>query len=268
MIIGNYEIDLLKMRSIDMRQLTPNEQQIIKALIANISSNTGMRIGDVLCKLFPIEYIRKYTGEEPFYKKTIKICHSDKKDLESKLYEAFSLLNMLIEERYIIAKEFIAKDIIGKENPYCYPANVHYEEHTYFSYYDNDLWNLLNSHYSVTNALIDFSKDFKTISQRQFDRQQHLTWLGILIAVIIGIVSILGQFLIPITIKETQVFQIENTLKHLFIPTTNQTAPQLQGAPGFKPFDSHTHFNTQLDSVSQNASLQLPINIEVNVVRQ
>ena len=63
-------------------------------------------------------------------------------------------------------------------------------------------------------------------------------------------------------------FQIENTLKQLFIPTTNQTAPQLQGAPGFKPFDSHTHFNTQLDSVSQNASLQLPINIEVNVVRQ
>ena len=69
MIIGNHEIDLLKMRSIDMRQLTPNEQQIIKALIANISSNTGMRIGDVLCKLFPIEYIRKYTGRNRFIKK-------------------------------------------------------------------------------------------------------------------------------------------------------------------------------------------------------
>lgn len=258
MIIGDREIDLLKMRSIDMRQLTPNEQQIIRALIANISSNTGMRIGDVLCKLFPIEYIKKYIGKEPFYKKTIKICHSDNKGLESKLYEAFSLLNMLIEERYIIAKEFIAKDIIGKENPYCYPTNAHYAEHTYFSYYDNDLWNLLNSHYSVTNALIDFSKDFKTDSQRQFDRQQCLTWLGILVAVIIGIVSILGQFLIPITIKESQLFQIENSLKQSFIPNTNQAAPLLHDTLGAK----------SLDSVSQNASLQLPINIEVNVVGQ
>lgn len=154
-----------------MRELTDTERKLVRALINNVSRKSGLRIGEVLLQVYPIEYIEKNKVDDPFYKETIKICHKAEEGLESKLYEAFSLIIMLIEHRYIVAKEFINKEIIGKKNPLCYPLDNRHEERTYFNYYDVELWKLLNSHYAVTNALVDFAKDFKTIEQRRFEAQ-------------------------------------------------------------------------------------------------
>lgn len=154
-----------------MRELTDTEKNLVNALIQNVSRNSGRRIGDVLMQVYPIEYIEKNKVDDPFYKETIKICHKVEENLESKLYEAFSLIIMLIEHRYIVAKELIDKEIIGKKNPLCYSLDNRHEERTYFNYYDIELWKLLNSHFSVTNSLVDFAKDFKTVEQRRFEEQ-------------------------------------------------------------------------------------------------
>lgn len=154
-----------------MRELTDTEKNLVNALIQNVSRNSGRRIGDVLMQVYPIEYIEKNKVDDPFYNETIKICHKVEEGLESKLYEAFSLIIMLIEHRYIVAKELIEKEIIGKKNPLCYSLDNRHEERTYFNYYDIELWKLLNSHFSVTNSLEDFAKDFKTVEQRRFEEQ-------------------------------------------------------------------------------------------------
>lgn len=154
-----------------MREFTDTEQKLVKALINNVSRKSGLRIGEVLLQVYPIEYIEKNIIDDPFYKETIKICHKVEEGLESKLYEAFSLIIMLIEHRYIVGKEFIDKKIIGKKNPLCYPLDNRHEERTYFNYYDIELWKLLNSHFSVTNSLVDFAKDFKTVEQRRFEEE-------------------------------------------------------------------------------------------------
>lgn len=154
-----------------MREFTDTERKLVKALIYNVSRKSGLRIGEVLLHVYPIEYIEKNKVDDPFYKETIKICHKVEENLESKLYEAFSLIIMLIEHRYIVAKELIDKEIIGKKNPLCYSLDNRYEERTYFNYYDIELWKLLNSHFSVTNSLVDFAKDFKTVEQRRFEEQ-------------------------------------------------------------------------------------------------
>lgn len=154
-----------------MREFTDTERKLVKALINNVSRKSGLRIGEVLLQVYPIEYIEKNKVDDPFYKETIKICHKVEENLESKLYEAFSLIIMLIEHRYIVAKELIDKEIIGKKNPLCYSLDNQHEERTYFNYYDIELWKLLNSHFSVTNSLVDFAKDFKTVEQRRFEEQ-------------------------------------------------------------------------------------------------
>ena len=154
-----------------MREFTDKERILTNALIQNISSRTGFRIGDVLLQAYPIEYIEKNKLDEPFYKETITICHKAGGKIEAEIYEAFSLIITLIEHHYIVAKEFIAKNIIGKKNYDCNPIEDGHEIRTYFNYYNTDLWKLLNSHYSVTNSLIDFAKDFKTPEQRRFEEE-------------------------------------------------------------------------------------------------
>ena len=69
-----------------MRQLTKTEQKLIESLIDNDSTKSGLRLGDVLIKVYPIEYIEKNQIDEPFYQKTINICHRAEEGLEAKLY--------------------------------------------------------------------------------------------------------------------------------------------------------------------------------------
>lgn len=172
-----------------MRELYDTEKELIIALIQNISRKSGLRIGDVLLQVYPIEYIEKNKIDDPFYKETIKICHRATEDIEAKLYEAFALIIMLIEQRYIVAKEFIGNDVIGKKDSLCYSLNNRYEERTYYNYYDIDLWKLLNSHYSITNSLIDFAKDFNTPEQRRHKCTTIISVLAIVVSIIIGLFS-------------------------------------------------------------------------------
>lgn len=172
-----------------MREFTDTEKDLVKALIQNVSRKSGFRLGEVLLQVYPIEFIEKNKLDDPFYKETIKICHKVEENLESKLYEAFSLIIMLIEHRYIVAKEFINKDIIGKKNPLCYSLDNLHEERTYFNYYDVELWELLNSHYAITNALVDFAKDFKTPEQRRHNCTIKISIAAIFVSILIGIFS-------------------------------------------------------------------------------
>ena len=177
-----------------MREFTSSEKDLTNALIQNVSKDTGLRIGDVLLQVYPIEYIEKNKLDEPFYKETLKICHKVEENLESKLYEAFSLIIMLIEQRYMFAKDFIDKDIICKKNYLGYSFDNPHEEQTYFNYYNIDLWKLLNSHYSITNSLIDFAKDFKMPEQRRFEEQlkeakKSTCWSRV--AAIVAIITVL-----------------------------------------------------------------------------
>ena len=154
-----------------MREFTDIEKIIVKALIQNVSRNSGHRIGNVLMQVFPIEFLKKNKIKEPFYDESIIICHKAECNIEAKIYEAFSLIIMLIEQRYIVTKELVEKDIIGEVYPYCRPIDDFYQERNYFNYHNVDLWKVLNSHYSVTNSLIDFAKDFKTVEQRRFEEE-------------------------------------------------------------------------------------------------
>lgn len=202
-----------------MREFTDSEKNLVKALIQNVSRDSGLRIGDVLRKVYPIEYIEKNTVDDPFYKETIKICHKDENEIEAKIYESFSLIILLLEQRYIVAKELIEKGIIGEKNPFCDIFENRHIERTYFNYYNIDLWSLLNSHYAVTNSLIDFSKDFKTVEQRRFDEQNCTAWLGIIAAFIIGITT---PFISQYISKDEEyeiIERIENAIKEHKIVT-------------------------------------------------
>ena len=42
-----------------MRELYDTEKELIIALIQNISRKSGLRIGDVLLQVYPIEYLAK-----------------------------------------------------------------------------------------------------------------------------------------------------------------------------------------------------------------
>ena len=54
-----------------MREFTDTEQKLVKALINNVSRKSGLRIGEVLLQVYPIEYIEKNKVDDPFYKETI-----------------------------------------------------------------------------------------------------------------------------------------------------------------------------------------------------
>lgn len=192
-----------------MRELTDTEKEFVKALIENASPDSGRKLGDVLIKVYPIEYIEKNTKDNSFYNKTVKICHKSEEGLEAKLYEAFSLFIMLIERRYIVAKEFIESTIIGEKSLYAYLSGNQHVVRRYFNYYEIDLWTLLNSQYSISNSLLDYvNHGFKTVEQKRFEKQKCLTWISILTAILIGILS-------PIISQCLQKKQDKEILKHI-----------------------------------------------------
>lgn len=192
-----------------MRELTDTEKELVKALIENASPDSGRKLGDVLIKVYPIEYIEKNTKDNSFYNKTVKICHKQEDGLEAKLYESFSLIIMLIEQRYIVAKEFLKNTPIIGEKSSCLSPKTHYEIRTYYNFYEIDLWTLLDSQYYITNTLRDFVKNkFRAPEQKRFEKQKCLTWISILTAILIGILS-------PIISQCLQKKQDKEILKHI-----------------------------------------------------
>ncbi len=151
-----------------MREFTPQEKQVVKALISDNYYHKGnsLRLGELITKIFPIDCIKPATQINNLTPPFIYISY-DRTNVEfSTILDAIHLLDLLVEKKYLILTEFIPNDgIIGidKHN------DNHYEERSIINFDNRDLWNFLNHHYYVTNALIDFATDFKTIEQRRYE---------------------------------------------------------------------------------------------------
>ena len=161
-----------------MRSITTEEQKVIRKLIEWQSNGQSIRLGEVLLKLYPIEYIEPSDKEGDFYRNALEISYDYNNTSSSKILEAINIIDLLIKKDYLITKEFYADNIIGEKKTDCglpkmyhISSNRRYVETTLMNYYDYNLWNLLNSYYYVTNSLIDFANDFKTVEQRHFEEQ-------------------------------------------------------------------------------------------------
>lgn len=179
-----------------MRDITPEEQRIIKELIIWQSNGQSIKIGELLLKLYPIEYIEPSNKAEEFYKNTLDISYDNKNTSLSKILEAVNIIDLLIKKDYLVAKEFFTNNIIGEKNIDCSLLDMehssskkHYVHTTLMNYYSYDLWNILNSYYYVTNSLVDFAKDFKTPEQRRHNCTTKISVAAIIVSVIIGIAS-------------------------------------------------------------------------------
>lgn len=158
-----------------MRDFTDTEQRAVRKLIEWSTNGQSIRLGEVLCNLFPeIEYIKPSKNKkEEFYKHTIDICYNEKQCSLSDILEVVNLFDLLVKQNYIVVKQLFPIERIGEEHQGMYPImeNQHYVETPIVNYYQYDLWEFLCNHFYVTNALVDFAKDFKTIEQRRFEAQ-------------------------------------------------------------------------------------------------
>lgn len=202
-----------------MRSITEEEQKVIKKLIEWQSNGQSIKLGEVLLKLYPIEYIKPSDKEGDFYRHALEISYDYNNTSSSKILEAINIIDLLIKKDYLIAKEFYADNIIGEKKTVCgLPKMNHisnktrYVETTLMNYYSYDLWNMLNSYYYVTNSLIDFAKDFKTVEQRRFDEQNCSTWIGIVTAIVIGIMSPILSKCISEKGEQEKIEQIVNAI--------------------------------------------------------
>ena len=105
--------------------------------------------------------------------------------------EVVNLFDLLVKQNYIVVKQLFPIERIGEEHQGMYPIieNQHYVETPIVNYYQYDLWEFLCNHFYVTNALVDFAKDFKTPEQRRHNCTTNISVAAIIVSVIIGITS-------------------------------------------------------------------------------
>lgn len=176
-----------------MRDFTDTEQRAVRKLIEWSTNGQSIRLGEVLRNLFPeIEYIKPSKNKkEEFYKHTIDICYNEKQCSLSDILEVVNLFDLLVKQNYIVVKQLFPIERIGEEHQGMYPImeNQHYVETPIVNYYQYDLWEFLCNHFYVTNALVDFAKDFKTPEQRRHNCTTNISVAAIIVSVIIGIAS-------------------------------------------------------------------------------
>ena len=176
-----------------MRDFTDTEQRAVRKLIEWSTNGQSIRLGEVLRNLFPeIEYIKPSKNKkEEFYKHTIDICYNEKQCSLSNILEVVNLFDLLVKQNYIDVKQLYPIERIGEEHQGMYPImeNQHYVETPIVNYYQYDLWEFLCNHFYVTNALVDFAKDFKTPEQRRHNCTTNISVAAIIVSVIIGITS-------------------------------------------------------------------------------
>ena len=176
-----------------MRDFTDTEQRAVRKLIEWSTNGQSIRLGEVLRNLFPeIEYIKPSKNKkEEFYKHTIDICYNEKQCSLSDILEVVNLFDLLVKQNYIVVKQLFPIERIGEEHQGMYPIieNQHYVETPIVNYYQYDLWEFLCNHFYVTNALVDFAKDFKTPEQRRHNCTTNISVAAIIVSVIIGITS-------------------------------------------------------------------------------
>lgn len=176
-----------------MRDFTDTEQRAVRKLIEWSTNGQSIRLGEVLRNLFPeIEYIKPSKNKkEEFYKHTIDICYNEKQCSLSNILEVVNLFDLLVKQNFIVVKQLFPIERIGEEHQGMYPImeNQHYVETPIVNYYQYDLWEFLCNHFYVTNALVDFAKDFKTPEQRRHNCTTNISVAAIIVSVIIGITS-------------------------------------------------------------------------------
>ena len=176
-----------------MRDFTDTEQRVVRKLIEWSTNGQSIRLGEVLRNLFPeIEYIKPSKNKkEEYYKHTIDICYNEKQCSLSDILEVVNLFDLLVKQNYIVVKQLFPIERIGEEHQGMYPImeNQHYVETPIVNYYQYDLWEFLCNHFYVTNALVDFAKDFKTPEQRRHNCTTNISVAAIIVSVIIGITS-------------------------------------------------------------------------------
>ena len=176
-----------------MRDFTDTEQRAVRKLIEWSTNGQSIRLEEVLRNLFPeIEYIKPSKNKkEEFYKHTIDICYNEKQCSLSNILEVVNLFDLLVKQNYIVVKQLFPIERIGEEHQGMYPImeNQHYVETPIVNYYQYDLWEFLCNHFYVTNALVDFAKDFKTPEQRRHNCTTNISVAAIIVSVIIGITS-------------------------------------------------------------------------------
>jgi hypothetical protein len=176
-----------------MRDFTDTEQRAVRKLIEWSTNGQSIRLGEVLRNLFPeIEYIKPSKNKkEEFYKHTIDICYNEKQCSLSNILEVVNLFDLLVKQNYIVVKQLFPIERIGEEHQGMDPImeNQHYVETPIVNYYQYDLWEFLCNHFYVTNALVDFAKDFKTPEQRRHNCTTNISVAAIIVSVIIGITS-------------------------------------------------------------------------------
>lgn len=198
-----------------MREFTPEEKKVIKNLIEWFPNGSSIQLGEVLRKLYPIEYIKpSINNNEEYYKHTIEICYNKEEVSLSTILETINLFDLLVQQKYIITKELYTCNIIGEENDmlYQFEKDKNIVITPIINYYDYDLWKFLCNHFYITNSLIDFASDFKSIEQRRFDEQNCSTWIGIVTAIVIGIMSPILSKCISEKGEQEKIEQIVNAI--------------------------------------------------------
>ena len=187
-----------------MRNLTRAEKNIIKELLANYSNGQSIRLGEILLKVYPIEYIEPGKKDDYFYKNTINLCYDSSHITDNNILEAVNLFDLLIRKNYLVTKTFIDCDIIGKKCREMRLAPNHYRTVNF-----------------VTNSLVDFAEDYKTGEQRRHEAEMKIALKSVkwskraaviaLITLFLSVVFDIKQMCSSQKIDASQISTIEKT---------------------------------------------------------
>lgn len=175
-----------------MRDLTDNEKNVVKALIKKSNVDNNYKIANVLMEIYDIDYFKKDNRDGELYKNTVIACVRDDNSTELLLYEALSLIIELIKKRFLLVKNFYKLDDFIGEKREMYIKGDEHSQITLYNYSDLDLWQLLDSKFMATNALIDYQcNDYNTIEQQRHKETIKVSKCSIKVASIIGIISLI-----------------------------------------------------------------------------
>lgn len=179
-----------------MRRFNDNEIKVMNTLVTNNNYASPVTIGEILMQIYDISCIEPNRVDDDFYKNTVSvICNANQEPL---IYEAISLLVYLIENRYLITKELLKKEILGEKWTMVplSDSRSNQNEIRLFNFYKLDLWSLLDSQFVVSNSLIDLKQHrYQSIEERRFNKTIKWTKISIFVAVIIGLLSLMMALL-------------------------------------------------------------------------
>ena len=200
-------------------QLKKTEKEIIQVLVKYGDKEKTM--AEVINRSRLLQ--NKGIAVVPYNESDYIFMKSDKYDWDSKagvgyIAEMHSLLDMLIEKRWIVIIPGMCSVplVLGKESSEWYKMDViRVSDNEYIKlqyrgmywldsngkqiYFQSEVidgkWRIsciLNQHFLVSQELRSLARNgFKTEEERRFEKQQCLTWVSIVIAIIIGILGVL-----------------------------------------------------------------------------